>query len=86
MRSLLLLALVTACDAASPDPGYGTLLQIPGAQFRPGPFPAATGGPEALSVTTTHAMVPIGHVGEKLKGTLAGAAHAAIVGLPSTIE
>jgi hypothetical protein len=81
MKRLALVVLACGCDAASPDPGYGALLQIPGAQFRPGAFPAATGGPAALSVITTHAAVVIGNLHEKLHGVLPGTARAAIVGV-----
>jgi hypothetical protein len=78
------IVLVCACTAASPDPGYDAFVQIPGAQFRPGPFPAATGGPTALSVVTTHPSVVIGRVHEKVHGILGTGARAAIVGAHGT--
>lgn len=77
----LLLFLACGCDAASPDLGYGTLLEIPGAQFRPGPFPTATGGPATQSAVTTHASVVIGLVHEKLHGVLDPSARATIIGV-----
>ncbi len=46
------------------------MLQVPGAQFRPGPFPAETGGPAALALTTRHSEVLVGDVGESLRGVL----------------
>lgn len=75
------LVLVAACTGATPDPGLGAMLQVPGAQFRPGPFPAPTGGPDAGSLVTTHPSVVIGRLHEKLHGILDGAARAAIVGV-----
>jgi hypothetical protein len=82
MRTALIL--VCACTAASPDPGYDAFVQIPGAQFRPGPFPAATGGPTALSVVPTHPSVIIGRVHERVHGILGQSATAAIIGAQGT--
>jgi hypothetical protein len=84
MRGRLLhvaLVALVACDGASNDPGYGAILQIPGAQFRPGRFPRPNGGPATLTATTAHASVTIGRVDESLQGVLEGGAQAAIVGI-----
>ena len=75
-----LLALA-ACGGVTPDLGFGTELQLPGAQFRPGPFPAATGGPPTQSLSTTHPTVTIGRIHEQLTGILDPAARAAIIGI-----
>ena len=84
LLGLLLGAVLGACDAASPELGYDAVLQIPGAQFRPGPFPAPTGGPDAVMVSTTRGRVTIGELREKLHGALAADARAAILGLTGT--
>jgi len=80
MRRLAMLA-ACSCSGASSDPGYDALLQVPGAQFRPGLFPDATGGPAALSATTTHASLVIGRIHEKIHGVLDAGARAAILGI-----
>jgi hypothetical protein len=40
------LAALSACDAASSDLGRDALLQVPGAQWAPGPPPELSGGPD----------------------------------------
>jgi hypothetical protein len=79
MRALLVL--LAACGGITNEPGYGSALAIPGAQFRPGAFPAATGGPATQSLVTAHATIAIGHVHERLHAILDGTATAAIVGI-----
>jgi hypothetical protein len=84
MRRLALalaLATLAACDAASPDPGSAALLQIPGAQWRPGPLPDDRGGPAVVSVATDHPIVLIGSTGERYRGALAAGATAVVIGL-----
>jgi len=81
MRRALLLLALAACDAASSDPGLGAPLYLAGGQFRPGAFPAATGGPATESVQTLHATVVVDENRETLSAVLDPAAHAAIVGL-----
>jgi hypothetical protein len=76
-----LLFCVASCTVASSDPGYDAFLQVDGAQFRPGAFPDASGGPETLAAATTHSTVEIGRVRERMKSTLDGGATAAIVGI-----
>ncbi len=72
---------MAACDAVSPDPGLGALLQVEGAQFRPGPFPADDGGPAAVAVTSGHSEITIGKLGEPLRGVLEPAARGAVIGI-----
>lgn len=80
MRAVWLLALA-ACDAASPDPGLGALLQVEGAQYRPGAFPDEDGGPAALQVTTRHSAITIGHLDESLSGVLEPTARGVVIGI-----
>lgn len=79
MRWLLLL--LCACDAASPDPGLDAMLQVEGAQFRPGPFPADAGGPAAIAVQSRHSELIVGHSGESVRGVLDHAARGVVVGV-----
>ncbi|NVB78615.1 MAG: hypothetical protein HOV81_09495 [Kofleriaceae bacterium] len=81
MRALAILLLLGACDAASPELGLDQLLQVEGAQFRPGPFPAADGGPATVAVTTTRSRFVIGQTGEAFRGVLEPAARGAVIGL-----
>ncbi|MEO8552640.1 MAG: hypothetical protein ABI678_21835, partial [Kofleriaceae bacterium] len=76
-----LLVLLCACDGAAVDPGYGTALQLAGAQFRPGPFPAATGGPPTQLLVSGHAAIEIGTIRERLHAVMDPAARTAIVGI-----
>jgi hypothetical protein len=75
----LALILLAACDLASSERGYDSALQVAGAQFRPGAFPAPTGGPDTISIQTSHATIVVGTFREKLKAILAPDASAAIV-------
>ena len=81
MRALVLIVLAGCADLASSDPGIGAPLHIDHAQFRPGGFPAATGGPTVQSIQTLHATVIIGENRETVSATLDANATAAIVGL-----
>ncbi len=81
MRASALLVALAACDAASSDRGLEAVLEIQGAQFRPGPFPADEGGPATLALSTRHPTVIIERVGEKAIGTLEPAARAAVFGI-----
>src|SRR5437870_4891956 len=76
-----LLVLLVACDAATPDPGLGRALFVDGAQFRPGRFPTATGGPPTLSIDNPHVRVVAGGNREPLHGVLDPSATSAIVGI-----
>jgi len=83
-RAGLALALglaLAACDGASPDPGLAAWLQVAGAQYRPGPFPADTGGPAAIDVQTRHGQLLIDRQGEPLDATLEASARAAAIGI-----
>jgi hypothetical protein len=81
MWRLAVLALAGCADLASSDPGLGRPLYVANAQFRPGAFPAATGGPSALAVQPLHQMVVVGQNRETIAATLAPDAHAGIVGI-----
>ncbi len=77
----LLGLLACGCEGVSPDPGYGAALAVDGAQFRPGAFPAATGGPPTQQLVAGHASVAIGTFRERFHAVLDPAARAAIVGI-----
>ena len=77
----MLLAL-GACTGASPELGLGDLLYVDGAQYRPGPFPAATGGPPVFAVQPTHSTVIIGSHRETMRALLDPDARSAIIGIP----
>lgn len=81
MRAAVMLLLLGACDAASPDPGLDAMLQVTGAQYRPGPFPSDAGGPAAQSVTTRHSELVVGRSGEALRGVLDPAARGVVIGV-----
>ncbi|HUJ57410.1 MAG TPA: hypothetical protein VLX92_02925 [Kofleriaceae bacterium] len=76
-----LIALAACAPTASDQLGLDSPLYVDGAQFRPGRMPAATGGPDALSLTTDHVTVTIDTNRELMSGLLDPAAHAAIVGI-----
>ncbi|MEJ7602886.1 MAG: hypothetical protein WKG01_33670 [Kofleriaceae bacterium] len=80
MRMLLVIG-IAGCTAASPDPGLGALLQVEGAQYRPGAFPADDGGPGALALATSHAAIPIGTFRERIDGTLEPTARTTVIGI-----
>src|SRR2546427_8640359 len=82
MMRAALLFLAGCWTTASPDPGLGDAIFVDGAQFRPGGFPAASGGPAVLSLQTAHQMIVIDQNREPLHGVLDPAAQAAIVGVP----
>lgn len=81
MRALWLLVLAGCADHASAELGLEALLQVPGAQFRPGAFPADEGGPAATALTTRHSSILTGRLDEELRGVLAPEAHAAVIGI-----
>lgn len=81
MRAWWLLVLAGCADHASAELGLDALLQVDGAQFRPGAFPADEGGPAATSVVTQHSTILVGRVGESVRGVLGPTAHAAVIGI-----
>ena len=81
MRHAVLLLALTACDAATSDPGLGAPLYVAGGQFRTGAFPAATGGPATESVQTLHATAIIDEDRETISAVLDPSARATIVGI-----
>ncbi len=80
MRALVL-ATLAACGGASADPGLGALLQVDGAQYRPGAFPADTGGPAVVGLQSRHAALTIGRLDEAITGTLDAGARGAVIGV-----
>jgi hypothetical protein len=81
MRALLLL--VAACaDVASSDPGLGDLLYVDGAQYRPGAFPGANGGPQVEQAVAARPTIVLGTNDDNLHAVLEPAARAAILGIP----
>lgn len=81
MRALWLVVLAGCADVASSDPGRGAALYVQDGQFRPGAFPAATGGPATLSVQSLFPTMVIGQDRQVVIAAMEPAAHAAIVGL-----
>jgi hypothetical protein len=81
MRAIAVLAVLAACETASPDPGLDAILQVANAQYRPGAFPVDEGGPAALALATRHQTIAIGSLVERAIGTLEPAAHAAVFGV-----
>jgi hypothetical protein len=67
--------------SASPDPGLAARLQISGAQYRPGPLPAPSGGPDAIALRTRHAALTIGELREKIEGVLGPGTRSAVIGI-----
>lgn len=82
MRALYAaVTLLVACDGATSDPGLEALLQVEGAQYRPGAFPTPTGGPAALSVFARRSRVTVGRMEGVLSGVLEPGARGAIFGI-----
>lgn len=79
--ALALVVALGACDAASSEPGLDALLQIEGAQYRPGPFPDDEGGPAAIEVAPAFGRIAIGAFDGQLRGTLERGARAQIIGV-----
>jgi len=80
--TLAMMVAVAGCGAsASPDPGLTALLQISGAQYRPGALPAPSGGPDAIALQTRHATLTIGEVREKIEGVLGPGTRSAVIGI-----
>lgn len=77
------LALTPGCAGdASPELGLGDLLYVDGAQYRPGGFPASTGGPDVTTAQTAHSTIVIGSHDEPMHAVLAPDARAIVVGIP----
>jgi hypothetical protein len=82
---LFVLGLAGGCgDFASADLGLDDLMRIDGAQYRPGPFPASTGGPASATLQLGRPVAVRGGTRELLFGQIDIAAHAAIIGLYGT--
>ncbi len=72
---------LAACDGVTADPGLDAVLQIPGAQYRPGPFPEATGGPAGVKLDPRNSNVIVGRTANPLVGILDATARGAVIGL-----
>lgn len=81
MRAVILVLLASCTDGASPDLGLTARLQIEGAQFRPGAFPADDGGPLTSSFVTRQSMIVVDRTGETLRAILEPRARAAAIGV-----
>ena len=82
MRAAVWFILAGCMEGASSDPGYGALLYIDGAQFRPGAFPAAHGGPPVESAQSGAQTIVLGGNHESLRVVLDPAAKAIVAGIP----
>ena len=81
------LAVLAGCtDGASADVGLGALLQVEGAQLRPGPLPPDEGGPAALALSTGSTQIAIGRTSATLRGVLEPSARAAVIGIAGAPE
>ncbi len=76
------LLLLGACNNASPLLGLDDLIFVPGAQYLPGPFPSASGGPDTVQVTPEFATTVVGSNNEVLNGLLSSSATGAVIGVP----
>ncbi|HEX4449938.1 MAG TPA: hypothetical protein VH143_03655 [Kofleriaceae bacterium] len=82
MKALALAVLAFSCSGgATPDLGYGNDLVVQGAQFRPGNFPDASGGPATLNLSQKHTGIVIGEVREPISALFDGTATGVIVGI-----
>ncbi len=72
---------LAGCDAASSELGRDALLQVDGAQWRPGPAPTARGGPTVEAVTVVRTQLLRDTDGQRISGALGGGATAVWIGL-----
>lgn len=77
------IALSSACTSSATDnPGTSAALQIPGAQFYPGPMPSASpSGPGVAAIVVVNSFVRPGEVDYPISGAIAPAGTAAAVAL-----
>jgi len=73
--------LASGCEAASPGLGRDALLQVEGAQWRPGPAPEAAGGPEVASVLVVRTQLLRDTEGQRIGGAVGVGATAVWIGL-----
>ena len=83
MKQTLSLLALLGCQAATNELGYGNALVIVNAQFRPGAFPAATGGPDTVQLAGAGSTT-IGTLRTRLHAVLGPDARGAIIGLAGT--
>lgn len=79
MRAFLVLAALSGCTHT--ELGLDSVLDVPGAQYRPGAFPRDDGGPAALALATRHPSVILARAGERATATLEPAARTAVFGI-----
>ena len=80
-RWLVVLAAVGCGTSATPDPGLGALLQVAGAQYRPGALPQPSGGPGVIALQTRRAALTIGDVREAVSAVLEPGSRSAVIGV-----
>nr|HEX4315266.1 hypothetical protein [Kofleriaceae bacterium] len=72
---------LAGCNAASPQLGLDDLVQVVGAQYRPGAFPEPSGGPDTIAVVPGLTTAQVGSDTEQLSALLGASATSAIVGV-----
>jgi len=73
---------VVGCtDAASSDPGLSSILRVEGGQYRPGPLPAATEGPDGIQLLPRFSSVVIGDTRASARAVFAPDARAAAIAI-----
>lgn len=80
MRACALLLAGCGVTATS-DPGLDAPLQVAGAQYRPGPLPSPSGGPDVVQVVPAHTEVTIGPTRERVTGILGPGTRGAVLGI-----
>jgi hypothetical protein len=78
-RFIPILLPLAACDAASSDSARDAMLQVPDAQWRPGPLPDPAGGPDVVLFEGLRPTVIVPTVGEPLHGAAGPGATAVAV-------
>ncbi len=81
MRALAILALAGCTDAASSDPGLSAILQVEGAQYRPGPLPDPEGGPRGIQLLPRYAATTIGQLRSTARAVFEPDARVAAIGI-----
>lgn len=82
MRAVLALCALAACtDAASSDRGLASVLRVPGAQYRPGPLPSPSGGPEGIQLLPRFAATVIGEDRSTARAVFSAEATAAAIAI-----
>jgi hypothetical protein len=77
---LLVAALLSGCDGASPRSGIDALVRVQNAQFVAGAMPSETSGPKVTEVDSNNNSVRPGQQGKSLTGRLGAGATAVAIG------